>query len=158
MVFITVIFPLNNLWSIFFSCLGYVQDFSTECVNEVIFLVMILFINSESLFLVLALGREIYFGSVCVTFNSQVLIVLFAFDKPTSIFLNQSKWLVVTCISFPKDGSSLEGSILSNIQDLSTMDWSEGVIKSFVFSILVLLFFSEEAENHFFRNILEISL
>lgn len=97
-----------------------------------------MFINSESLSLIIGLGGKVQLGSVGVTFNSQITVLtLFTLNEPVWSFLDDGEGLVVACVSIPDDSMSLERSILSNIKNSISKDGSEGVILSGVFTVFV---------------------
>ena len=151
LVFASVVIPLKDLGSVFLTGTRNIHNFSTKSINDVIFFVFFL-IDSESLFWIVAFWSKVKFSSIGITFNCQVVTSLFAFNEPVRALLNKSETLIVTAPSFPEHSASFKWSILSKIQDLSTMDRSEWVVKLGVFTWLILLFF-EQTENHF----LEIS-
>lgn len=114
LILATVIFPLNYLGSVALALISNIQNFTTICVNHVIFLPFFL-INSKSLSWIIAFLSKEKSSPVCIILNCQILIVLLAFNKPIGTFLNQSKRLILSSISVPKNGGTFERSILSNI-------------------------------------------
>ncbi len=150
LVLVSVVIPLHDLSAVLLFLACHVQNLSTESVNEVVSRILV-FINSESLFWVIALCSQVQFSTFGIRFNSQEQVVLLALDQPVHAFLNQSETLVGTVISLPNDGSSLERSILGNIQDPTAVDGSEWVVSLGIFTVVIFLFF-EQAENHVFER------
>ena len=116
-----------------------------------------MFIDSESLSLIIGFRGKVKLGSVGVTFNSQVTVfALFALNELVWSFLDDSKRLVVASISIPNDSVSLERSILSDVKNSISKDGSEGIILSGILSVFVFCLVKES--EHVFKYLGNILL